>query len=164
MLDSEHVAALRAQGHTFRAIAAQLGASLGAVQRAVKRREREVDKYPDEFDDDLDDEYAFDDNDEPVLVPPFLFVGMERWSPGDGHPWTWEPRWVDANGQSCNELDIYRLRYRDPDYRDPDDGPAVDAEGIGRNMAQQIAAAGWVQADNPHNPGHWRWVQAEFAG
>lgn len=39
-LGPDHVAELRAAGHSFRTIAAMLGASLGAVQRALKRRDR----------------------------------------------------------------------------------------------------------------------------
>ena len=38
MLDTERVAALRAQGHSLRAIAAMLSTSLAAVQRALARR------------------------------------------------------------------------------------------------------------------------------
>ena len=38
MLDTERVAALRAEGHSLRAIAAMLSTSLAAVQRALARR------------------------------------------------------------------------------------------------------------------------------
>ena len=42
------MAALRAEGHSLRAIAALLCTSLGAVQRALKRRDRLADEYDDD--------------------------------------------------------------------------------------------------------------------
>ena len=94
MLDSEHVAALRAKGHSFRAIAAALGASRGAVQRAWKRHTEADGDY-----DDKGDEYGV--GPDPPLRPPFVFVGLDAVEDyrgraavdSDGRPLGVAPRW-----------------------------------------------------------------------
>lgn len=70
VLEAERVAALRAEGHSFRATAALLGASLCAVQRALKRAGDSV--LP--ADDDKDDPalFALDPQVELVEGQPFL--------------------------------------------------------------------------------------------
>jgi hypothetical protein len=150
VLDAEHVARLRAEGHSFRAIAALLGASLGAVQRALKRHQQ-----ADEYDDD-ELAGALDDY-EPV--PPFVFVGLavaedRKGNPlkdGNGHVFLPEPRAVDGRGVSVSnpELDIYRWCAHADAEGDSEGATRVRAE-----WARQLAEAG-VRYDDDRG----RWVQ-----
>jgi hypothetical protein len=154
MLDAEHVAALRAQGHSFRAIVAALGASLGAVQRALKRREAAE-----------ADEYGLDDGDEPEAapyddyepVPPFVFVGLatpedRKGNPlkdGNGRPFGAGPRAIDGRSVSVGnpELELWRwCAHARAEGRD-DEAEAVEAD-----WAAQLDAAG-VWCDES---GRWR--------
>jgi hypothetical protein len=106
VLEAEHVARLRAEGHRFRAIAAQLGASLGAVQRAWKRHERAEE-------DDDDERGAVVCGEEYEPTPPFVFCGTETvlrvFGKGDEPRAVESERWLDANGRSCSALDVYRV-------------------------------------------------------
>jgi len=142
VLDAERVAALRAEGHSLRAIAAALGASLGAVQRALKRRDR-LDRLADDGDDldDLDDERAAVFDPEPVLVEPFTFCGVEIeivQHRGEDPRVQESERWLDANGRSVSELDIWRYwTHRAGDHGDYETGERVCAD-----MARQRAEWG----------------------
>jgi len=151
MLDGEHVAALRAEGHSFRAIAAMLGASLGAVQRALKRHHQR-----DDDEDDDDDGYVgrYDDY-EPV--PRFVFVGLAdpedyRAKPlkdGAGRPFPPGPRAVDGRGVSVPnpELDIWRWC-----AHAEAEGDYEAAERVRADWARQLAEAGVWRDD----AGRWR--------
>jgi hypothetical protein len=157
MLDAEHVAALRADGHSFRAIAAALGASLGAVQRAVKRHQGgltvRVDDYGDD-DDESDDAAPYDDY-EPIA--PFVFVGLaapedRKGNPlkdGNGRPFGPAPRAMDGRGVSVPnpELDVFRWC-----AHARAEGDDAGAEACEADWARQLAAAG-VWCDES---GRWR--------
>jgi hypothetical protein len=159
MLDSEHVARLRADGHSFRAIAAHLGASLGAVQRAWKRHtEAQADPWGD-YDDTEAEAGPYDDY-EPV--PPFVFVGLavpedRKGNPlkdGNGRPFGPGPRAVDGRGVSVSnpELDVFRWCAHTDAEGDPE-----AAERVRADWARQLAAAG-VSCD-----ASGRWIQAPRA-
>jgi hypothetical protein len=140
MLDAEHVAALRAEGHSFRAIAAALGASLGAVQRAVKRHDTGLTIT-------VDDDPAASPYDSYEPIAPFTFVGLaqpedRRGNPlkdGNGRPFPPSPRAMDGRGVSVPnpELEMYRFcahaRAEGRDY---------DAERCEAHWAAQLDAAG----------------------
>jgi hypothetical protein len=102
-LDPDHVSALRSEGHSFRAIAATLGASLGAVQRAVKRRDR------------LDAELTeLLDDDGCALTPPLTFCGIDFTDDPHG-----TERVIDALGRQADALRRYRWYWHhDGDDRD----------------------------------------------
>jgi hypothetical protein len=150
MLDAEHVARLRAEGHSFRAIAAHLGASLGAVQRALARH-----RAADEYDDDEDDDGGVFDDYEPV--PPFVFVGLAvaedaKGNPlkdGNGRPFGPGPRAVDGRGVSVGnpELDVFRWC-----AHARAEGDDAGAEAVEADWARQLGAAG-VWCDES---GRWR--------
>jgi hypothetical protein len=158
MLDSEHVAALRAEGHSFRAIAAALGASLGAVQRAVKRHDTGLRVTVDDYgpDDDDTEPGPYDDY-EPQA--PFLFVGLavpedRKGNPlkdGNGRVFPPSPRAIDGRGVSVGnpELDIWRwCAHADAE------GDSEGAERVRTDWARQLAEAGVF-----HDDARCRWVQ-----
>jgi hypothetical protein len=156
MLDAEHVAQLRADGHSFRAIAAALGASLGAVQRAAKRHETGLTVTVDDYGPDDDDAEAgpFDDY-EPIA--PFTFVGLavaedRKGNPlkdGNGRPFGPSPRAVDGRGVSVGnpELDLWRWC-----AHERAEGRYDEAEAVEADWARQLDAAG-VWCDES---GRWR--------
>jgi hypothetical protein len=141
MLDGEQVAALRAEGHSFRAIARLLDASLGAVQRALWRHR--ADEY-DEYDDGDEDAGPYDDY-EPVA--PFRFVGLavpedRRGNPlkdGNGRPFGPSPRALDGNGVSVPNPELEIWRWCAHARADGDDDGAERCEA---DWAAQLAAAG----------------------
>jgi hypothetical protein len=158
MLDAEHVAALRADGHSFRAIAAALGASLGAVQRALRRHEDgltvRVDDYGPDDEDEADEAGPYDDY-EPVA--PFTFVGLavpedRKGNPlkdGNGRPFGPSPRAIDGRSVSVGnpELELWRwCAHARAEGRD-DEAEAVEAD-----WARQLTEAG-VWCDES---GRWR--------
>jgi hypothetical protein len=157
MLDCEHVAQLRADGHSFRAIAAALGASLGAVQRAWKRHETGLTVTVDDYGDDDDEPEAgpFDDY-EPV--PRFVFVGLatpedRKGNPlkdGNGHVFPPSPRAIDGRGVSVPNPDLEIWRWCA--HADAE-GDYEAAERVRADWAGQLAAAG-VRCDD-----RGRWVQ-----
>jgi len=125
MLDSEHVAALRADGHSFRAIAALLGASLGAVQRAWKRHQRTTE------DACAEDEAKFVFDLEPELVEPFTFWGVEVevvQYRGDDPRVVEGELWLDGTGRSVSVLDIWRYCEHRTEYDDYETGERVRAD------------------------------------
>jgi hypothetical protein len=158
VLDAERVVALRAEGHSFRAIAALLGASLGAVQRAVKRHDTgltiRVDDYGPDDDDDAGEAGLFDDY-EPAA--PFRFVGLavpedRRGNPlkdGTGRVFPPAPRALDGKGVSVGNPDLEIWRWcADADA----EGDYAAAERVRADWAGQLAAAG-VWCDDA---GRWR--------
>ena len=133
MLDTDRVAALRAEGHSLRAIAVALGASLGAVQRALKRRDRLADE------DDDEDESVFDP--EPKLVEPFTYCGVEIeivQHRGDDPRLQESERWLDGNKRSVSVLHIWRYYT----HRAGDHGDYETEERVRADMARQRAAWG----------------------
>jgi hypothetical protein len=143
MLDSEQVAALRAEGHSFRAIARLLDASLGAVQRALWRHRAEADEY-DEYGDGDEDAGPFDDY-EPVA--PFRFVGLavpvdrkgDPLKDGNGRPFPPSPRALDGNGVSVPNPDLEIWRWCAHARADGDDDGAERCEA---DWQRQLADAG----------------------
>jgi len=160
MLDAEHVARLRADGHSFRAIAAALGASLGAVQRALRRHEDGLTVRVDDY--GPDDDYAepeagaYDDY-EPC--PPFRFVGLadpedRKGNPlrdGYGRPFPPSPRAIDGKGVSVGnpELDVFRWC-----AHARADGHDDEAEAVAADWAAQLDRAGVVYDEE-----RGRWTQ-----
>jgi hypothetical protein len=154
MLDSEQVAALRAEGHSFRAIAILLGASLGAVQRALKRRaDAEAVKYG--YDDEDDPDALPGDDYEPIAQ--FVFVGLavpedRRGEPlrdGNGRVFGPCPRAVDGRGVSVGNPDLEMWRWC---AHARAEGDYEAAEAVEADWARQLAAAG-VSCDES---GRWR--------
>ena len=106
------IASLRAQGHSIRAIARQVGLSRSRVHEIVSGLAADDDTDPDPWDDDTDEEH--------LPTEPFTFVGYERqWftrGPGNGGYWAEMERWVDAEGASLAderesaEMALYRYR------------------------------------------------------
>jgi len=130
MLDTERVAALRAEGHSFRAIAVALGASLGAVQRAVKRGIVEAEAVDD--DDDMTAEDFYEAPERLPLELPVVSAGLELVTDYRGRPLVntdgrlhgLVPRWLDCNGTPFGILDRYRFGCR---LREEDEAGGHDA-------------------------------------
>jgi hypothetical protein len=144
-MDKAHnglIVSLRAQGHSIRAIARQVGLSRSRVHEIVSGLAVDDDTDPDPWDDDADPETAlslFDTDEEHWPTEPFTFVGYERqWftrGPGNGGYWAEMERWVDAEGASLAderesaEMALYRYRaHVANELEDPERADALAAD------------------------------------
>src|SRR5271166_815215 len=139
----ELIARLHAEGWPVRAIACEVGVSKSRVQQILSERQADEDDDDEEDDDLTADELApldgGEEDDDYPPPPPYTHVGRERvWcagAKGEGGRWTEQDRWVDGNGRSCSELDVYRWCV----YRANDDGDYEGAARVRADMGRQIA-------------------------
>ena len=140
MTSADDVHRLHGEGLSIRAIANRLGLSRMKVHRTLTA---------DDAHDWDDDGLALHSDDDRRAVPPFVFVGLATellQLPGcDTAERMDSERFLDANGQSCSMLDIWRT-----------DGS--EDKGYLDDAIRQIEAAGYRQAHD--GSGSWHWERA----
>ena len=141
------IAALHMQGFSVRAIAKRVDLSRAGVHRVLTRLRAGTGRDGDDDDDDgmalLDAGAGYEAH------GPFVFAGMERVSTtppdGDAVVVSNEPRFVDARGEQCDMLAVWRADY----------GDGSVGNGYCANAEQQVIAAGWCKVST--GAGYWRW-------